>query len=291
MNENQEQTFQERLSASVERANSLLCVGLDPDLSKMPSHLRDRDSKAAIVAFNEQIIAATHDLVSAYKPNLGFYMAYGVPGIEALIETRNLIPAGIPVILDCKVGDIGSTAAAYARGFFDEWQFDAVTANPYLGEDSLVPFLSAAGKGVIVICKTSNPGSGDFQNLPLTEPAAEPLYLNVAAKAAAWQERYPATVGLVVGATYPEQLAAVRQRCPDLPVLLPGVGAQAGDLDASLAAGLDRQGAGLIVSASRGVIYAGAGRDFAARSRAVAQALRDSINSRRPVTGQAVRVS
>lgn len=281
MVEHGETTFQERLSAAVERANSLLCVGLDPDLTKMPPHLRELDVKSAIVTFNEQIIAATQDLVCAYKPNLGFYMAYGLPGIEALIETRSRIPATIPVILDCKVGDIGRTAAAYAAGVFDTWQFDAVTVNPYLGEDSLAPFLAARGRGVIVVCKTSNPGSGDFQDLPVAAEPAEPLFLHVAANVAAWQERYPATVGLVVGATYPEQLAMVRQRCPDVPILLPGVGAQAGDLDASLAAGLDRKGAGLIVTASRAVIYAGAGADFAARSREAAQSLRDAINSRR----------
>jgi orotidine-5'-phosphate decarboxylase len=274
-------TFRSRLSAAAVDANSLLCVGLDPDLSRMPEHLRRLRPEEAIVAFNKEIIALTQDLVCAYKPNLGFYVGYGLEGLRALIRTRELVPEHIPVILDCKVGDIDSTAVAYARGYFDEWQFDAVTANPYLGEDSLVPFLQAEGRGVIVICKTSNPGSGDFQDLDLAAASGAPLYLRVSQQAAEWEQRYPASVGLVVGATYPDQLAAVRSQCPDLPILLPGVGAQAGDLEASLEAGLDSQGGGLIVSASRGVIYAGTGEDFAEQSRLAAETLRDRINANR----------
>ena len=263
------------------RADSLLCVGLDPHLARVPAHLRDRRPRDAIVRFNGALIEATRDLVCAYKPNLGFYAAYGLEGISALVETRRLIPSEIPVILDCKVGDIGSTAAAYARGYFEEWEFDAVTAHPYLGEDSLAPFLAYRDRGVIVLCKTSNPGGGDLQDLVVRgdpETADEPLYLALAERAAGWEARYPASVGLVVGATYPEQLARVRARCPDLPILLPGVGTQEGDLAAAIAAGIDGGGEGLIVTSSRAVIYAGDGTDFAARARTVASNLRNQVN-------------
>lgn len=279
-------SFPEKVIAA-ERANrSLLCVGLDPDLARFPAALRgESDVTRAIVTFNAGVIAATKDLVSAYKPNLGFYLAHGAAGIAALEETRRLIPAHIPVILDAKVGDVGSTAAAYAAGYFGTWDFDAVTVNPYLGEDSLEPFLRHADKGVIVICKTSNPGSGDLQNLPIGEATSAgrptPLFMTVADRAALWAERWPAALGLVVGATYPEDLAAVRQRCPGLPILLPGVGAQAGDLEASLRAGLDANGAGFLVSASRSIIYASSDDDgdWITAVRVAALDLRDAINT------------
>jgi orotidine-5'-phosphate decarboxylase len=276
-------TFRERLTHAVARNQSLLCVGLDPVLSKMPAPLRSpSDPGEAIVEFNARVIAATADLVCAYKPNLGFYLAHGAAGAAALAETRRRIPAHIPVILDAKVGDLGNTSEAYAAGYYDEWGFDAVTVNPYLGEDSLEPFLRRPEKGVIVLCKTSNPGSGDFQDLPVGDQGF-PLSLTVAERVSGWAERWPATLGLVVGATYPDQLAAVRQRCPDLPILLPGVGAQAGDLDAALRAGLDAAGAGLIVTASRSVIFAGSdlGEAWAEPVRSAAIALRESINRAR----------
>ncbi|HEX5993123.1 MAG TPA: orotidine-5'-phosphate decarboxylase, partial [Thermomicrobiales bacterium] len=154
--------FGNRLIEAARANDSLLCVGLDPVQSQLPSPLdAEPDVTRAIVTFNSGVIAATSDLVCAYKPNLGFYLAYGAAGVAALEETRRLIPTHIPVILDAKVGDIGSTAEAYATGYFDTWDFDAVTVNPYLGEDSLAPFLSRGDRGVIVICKTSNPGSAD----------------------------------------------------------------------------------------------------------------------------------
>jgi orotidine-5'-phosphate decarboxylase len=278
---NQQRRFGDRLRDAMRRANTLLCVGLDPDLARFPVHLRD--SPDAIVRFNAAIIEATADLVCAYKPNLGFYAAHGVAGIEALVATRRLVPDGIPVILDCKVGDMDNTAAAYARGYFDAWGFDAVTANPYLGEDSLAPFLAYADRGVIVLAKTSNPDSGQFQDLPVDDAPEEsvPLYLHIAGRAAEWATRYPATVGLVVGATYPAELAAVRARCPELPILLPGVGAQAGDVAAAVRAGVDAWDGGLVVASSRGIIYAGDGADFAARAREAALRLRDEVNAAR----------
>ncbi|MEJ7762108.1 MAG: orotidine-5'-phosphate decarboxylase [Thermomicrobiales bacterium] len=275
------------LDAAVTRNDSLVCVGLDPDESRIPASAWDPgDVAGSLVRFNAAIIEATADLVCAYKPNLGFYVAFGVDGLAALAETRRLIPADIPVILDCKVGDIGSTAAAYARGYFDAWGFDAITVNPYLGEDSLAPFLTSLGRGVLVVCKTSNPGSGDLQDLPIpigpetgTLGETEPLYLTLARRVAAWGERYLATPGLVVGATYPADLARVRAVAPDVPILLPGVGTQAGDIEGAVRAGIDARGRGLLVSASRSITYAGDGPDFAARAREAAMALRDAVNA------------
>ncbi len=280
-------TFGERLTHAANINNSLLCVGLDPVLERFPPQVRsDDDVTGAIVAFNAGVIAATSDLVCSYKPNLAFYLAYGHAGAAALAETRRLIPDHIPVILDAKVGDMENTAEAYATACFDTWGFDAVTVNPYLGEDSLAPFMRRPNRGVIVVCKTSNPGSGDLQNLSTLDlDRQQPLYLTVAERVASWAERWPATLGLVVGATYPEELAAVRRRCPEAPILLPGIGAQGGDLEASLHAGLDASGAGLLVSASRSVIYAGSGHesDWTDSVRAAASALRDTINANRGI--------
>lgn len=274
-------SFRERLRAASERSGSLLCVGLDPDPARLPTHLGPADDARTVLAFNRAIIEATADLVCAYKPNLGFYLAYGPAGVEALIETRRLIPAEIPVILDAKVGDLGNTSVAYARAYFDAWNFDAVTVHPYMGEDSLEPFLSRSDRAVFVLVKTSNPGSGDLQDLPVTdEGTTEPLYLRVAERARRWQGRY-GTCGLVVGATYPRQLAEVRERCPDLPILVPGVGAQGGDLTTTVQAGLDSAGGGLLINAARGVIYAGTGPDFAQAARRAAIELRDAINQAR----------
>ncbi len=271
-------SFRERLRAASERSGSLLCVGLDPDPARLPTHLGPADDARTVLAFNRAIIESTTDLVCAYKPNLGFYLAYGPAGVEALIETRRLIPAEIPVILDAKVGDLGNTSVAYARAYFDAWNFDAVTVHPYMGEDSLEPFLSRSDRAVFVLVKTSNPGSGDLQDLPVTdEGTTEPLYLRVAERARRWQGRY-GTCGLVVGATYPRQLAEVRERCPDLPILVPGVGAQGGDLTTTVQAGLDPAGGGLLINAARGVIYAGTGPDFAQAARRAAIELRDAIN-------------
>lgn len=276
------ESFGERLDAVAQANDSLLCVGLDPDISRLPpSLLQEHTIERAIVAFNSAIIAATSDLVTAYKPNLAFYLAHGRAGIAALEETRRRIPSNIPAVLDAKVGDVGSTAEAYASAYFDTWGFDAVTVNPYLGEDSLEPFMRRADRGVIVVCKTSNRGSGDLQDLSIESPGdPEPLFMTVAGRVQAWSGRWPATLGLVVGATYPAELSAVRNRCPDLPILLPGIGAQAGDLATSLRAGLRADQRGLMVSASRSIIYAGnaTGDHWADGVRAAALALRTEIN-------------
>ena len=278
-------SFAGRVRQLAERNDSLLCVGLDPDLRSFPESLRRRhadDVAGAIVAFNRAIVEATADLVCCYKPNLGFYTAYGPAGIRALAETRQLIPPHIPVLLDAKVNDIGHTAAAYAAGYFDAFGFDAVTANPYLGEDTLRPFLERRDRGVFILCRTSNPGSGDLQELPVVGEgdATAPLYEVVAHRVAAWNARY-GTCGAVVGATYPRELAAVRAVLPDVPILVPGVGTQGGELERTVRAGVDADGFGMLVNASRGVTYASSGDDFADAARRVALELRDAINRER----------
>lgn len=268
--------------------DSLLCVGLDPELSRLPEPLRDEDDVTrAIVAFNAGIIEATSDLAYAYKPNLAFYMAHGVPGLLALAETRKLIPRNIPALLDAKVGDLANTSVAYAAGYFDAWDFDAVTVNPYMGEDSLAPYLRRGDRGIFVLCKTSNPGSGDLQDIIVeADPGSQPLYLTVAERVATWSERWPSTLGLVVGSTWPAQLSAIRERCHTQPILLPGIGAQGGDIAGSVQVGLDNTGAGLLLSASRSVIFAGegVGPDWQTEVRRAALQLRDEINAARPVT-------
>ncbi|HSR33431.1 MAG TPA: orotidine-5'-phosphate decarboxylase [Anaerolineae bacterium] len=230
------------LAEAARRNDSLLCVGLDP----RPERLAPGED---LFSFNRSIVDATSDLVCAYKPNFAFYESAGPAGLEALRRSVAYIHevAEVPVILDAKRGDIGSTAAAYARAAFEVWGADALTVNPYLGSDSVAPFTAYADRGVFLLCHTSNPGATDLQTLPCP---SRPLYEVVAEKAAEWG------TGLVVGATYPEALARVRALAPQSWILLPGVGAQGGDLEAALAAGLREDGLGIVVNSSRGVIYA-----------------------------------
>lgn len=274
-------SFLHRLDHRMTTANSLVCVGLDPQVSHFPPHI-GHDSRS-ITTYLTGLVAATAPYAAAFKPNLAFYTALGVDGLQVLADTCAAIPDDIPVILDCKVGDVGDTARAYARAWFEVFGFDACTVNPYLGEDTLAPFFNHDGKGVIVICKTSNPGSGDFQDRQLGSGAT--LYQEIATACAAWDHRYPASVGLVVGATYPGQLGDVRSQVGDQLILLPGVGAQGGDLEAALATGLDRNGRGLLCSASRSIMYASQGEDFAEQAGMAAQALRDEINATRARLG------
>lgn len=275
-------TFRTRLDQRAAAAESLLCIGLDPAIGRMPDGISD--DADGVIEFCERLITATSDYALSYKPNLAFFLAYGADGLDALYTVRDMIPKDIPVILDCKIGDIGSTASAYATAWLDTLDVDAITVHPYLGEDSLEPFLARPDKGVIVLAKTSNPGSGDLQDKTLSE-TGEPLYRYVARRAAAWAETYPATVGLVVGATWPEQLREVRAVAPDLPILLPGLGTQGGDLEASLRAGLLSGGTGVLCSASRGIMYASSGTDFADAARSAAQRYRDQINAVRHKRG------
>jgi len=270
--------FAEKLQRASATNRSLLCVGLDPDPHRMP--IDD------IFDFNRAIIDATKDLVCCYKPNLAFYEAFGPPGLDALRRTVEHIPADIPVIGDAKRGDIGNTARAYAAALFDYYGFDAVTANPYMGGDTLAPFLAYTDRCVFVVCRTSNPGSGDFQSLPVTleDGNQRPLYMEVAARCNQWNAS--GNIGLVVGATYPEELREIRAACPTLPILLPGIGAQGGDLRTSIANGLNSRGAGLIISSSRQVLYASQAEDFPQRARIAAQDLRDRINECRSETAR-----
>jgi uridine monophosphate synthetase len=234
--------FYRWLGEAARRNDSLLCVGLDP----RPQRLEPGDD---LFSFNRRIVDATQDLVCAYKPNFAFYEAAGPTGLEALRRTVTYVHemAHLPVLLDAKRGDIGSTARAYARAAFEIWGTDALTVNPYLGGDSVTPFTAHADKGVFLLCHTSNPGATDLQTLPCP---SRPLYEHVARQAATWG------TGLVVGATYPQALARVRALAPQAWILLPGVGAQGGDLEAALAAGLREDGLGIVVNSSRGVIYA-----------------------------------
>ncbi len=277
-------SFRQRLERAIARNRSLLCVGLDPDLERFPEGIT-RDPNG-IVAFNRAIVEATADLVCAYKPNLAFYFAHGAAGLEALAATRRAIPADIPVILDAKVGDIASTSAAYARAIFETLGFDAVTVHPYLGGEALEPFFAYRDRGVFVLVRTSNPGAQELQDVPVGD-AGEPFYLWLAERVRAWNERF-GNLGLVVGATYPVDLALVRQRCPDLPILAPGVGAQGGTLDEAVRAGLSHGNAPLLINVSRTVLYAGSGPDFARAAREAAQQLRNEIERIRSHLGQQV---
>ncbi len=266
--------FFAKLQEAIRRNDSRLCVGLDSD----PSRLPERD----VATFNRAIIEATADLACAYKPNLAFYEAMGPQGMEALQHTLEAIPKGIATIADAKRGDIGSTAQAYARALFDVYGFDAATANPYLGGDALEPFLERADKGVFILCRTSNPGGADLQGLPVGDGAPRPLYEVVAELARdRWNARE--NVGLVVGATYPGELARIRELCPNMTFLLPGVGAQGGDVAAAVRSALDEAGGGFIINSSRQILYASSGSDYAQAARKAAQALRDEINHQREV--------
>lgn len=272
--------FLDQLLAASRSNDSLLCVGLDVDPALAPRAVMQRPNW--ITAFIAGLVEATSDLVCAYKPNLAFFEAQGVDGWMALTRIRELVPRRLPIIGDAKRADVGHTSAAYASCLFEELGFDAATVNPYLGFDSLDPFLQYANKGVLVLCKTSNPGSADFQDLPCQlDDRLEPLYMVVARKVVGWNQ--VGNCGLVVGATYPDQLKAVRQVAQDLPLLIPGIGAQAGDLEASVRNGVDSAGELAILNVSRQVIYASDGPDWAEATRTQAMALRDQINRfRRP---------
>lgn len=263
--------FVDKLRAISRRNNSLVCVGLDVDLEKVPRFLLEGGDP--VFTFNRAIVDATWDLVCAYKPNLAFYQALGEEGIRVLKRTIEYIPEEVPVILDAKWGDIGSVARMYARVAFEYYGADAVTLNPYLGEDSILPFLEYGNRGVFLLCLTSNPGATDFQYYPTD---GIPLYRLVAEKAVAWSKR--GNCGLVMGATRPEELREVRQMAPNLPFLIPGAGAQGGDVKHAVRYGTDTQGELAIISSSREIIYASLGKDFVQAAREAALRLRDEIN-------------
>jgi orotidine-5'-phosphate decarboxylase len=267
-------SFPERLERAESHADSLVCVGLDPDPAKLPADLAQ--ASRPILEFNRRIIDATCDLAAAYKPQIAFYSAVGAEEqLEASIRyIRERAPRAL-VILDAKRADIGNTATAYAREAFDRYGADAVTVAPYMGADSVLPFLARPDRGAVLLCRTSNEGARDFQDLLVD---GQPLYLRVAELAAAnWNPHR--NLMLVVGATYPREMAELRRRYPALTFLVPGIGAQGGDLDAVLVAGLDARGAGLLINSARGIIHAGGGA--APAIRAAAAELRAAINRRR----------
>ena len=263
-------SFIEKLAQSSQKNRSLLCVGLDPDPALMPE-------KIDVLEFNKAIIDATADLVCAYKPNIAFYEAMGSEGMNALKKTRDYIPKDIPVIIDAKRGDIGNTAKAYARSLFDFFNFDAMTANPYLGHDSLEPFIEYKDRGIFILCRTSNPGAADFQSLYAGKDGGRKMLFEVVAeKVNEWNKS--GNLGLVVGATYPEELKLIRERYPEMPLLIPGVGAQGGELKLVVKYGVDRGRNKTVINSSRQILYASKDKDFAAAARQAAQDLRDKIN-------------
>jgi orotidine-5'-phosphate decarboxylase len=271
------ESFAEMLHGAQQMNQSMLCVGLDPDLSRFPDGVAPRPE--SIVSFNRAIIEATSDIVSCYKPNMGFYLPFGAAGIDALEQIRRDVPAHVPVLLDAKMGDIDITSRGYARAVFDTWGFDAVTVNPFLGYDSLQPFIEYADRGIFVLAKTSHAGSGLLQDRRLVGDDSFTVSETVAHHASAWNVH--GNIGLVVGATYPQQIADLRVIAPDLPFLVPGIGAQSGDLESAVRAGLDKRGTGVIVNASRAVTYASSGADFRDAARHTALGLRDAINRAR----------
>jgi orotidine-5'-phosphate decarboxylase len=263
-------SFVDKLVAASRANHSLLCVGLDTDAALLPAGI-------GVFEFNRAIIEATSDLVCAYKPNFAFYEAQGLEGLRALERTLKCIPANIPTIADAKRADIGNTSRLYARAIYETWGFDACTVNPYLGFDAVEPFLHFKDKGVIILCRTSNPGAADFQSLRCEVAGThQPLYEVVAEKAQAWNSA--GNVGLVVGATYSEELRIIRTRYPEMPLLIPGVGTQGGDLATTVKYGMSPGGDKAIINSSRQVLYASRGKDFAEAGRQAALALRDEIN-------------
>jgi orotidine-5'-phosphate decarboxylase len=272
------QHFAARLEQAYAASASLVCVGLDPDPARLPADLSQQPEP--LLLFNRRIVDATADLAAAYKPQIAFYSAAGAEAqlVASIRYIRERAPHAL-VILDAKRNDIGNTAEAYAREAFERYGADAVTISPYMGEDSVLPFLARPDRGAILLCRTSNPGARDFQDLIVE---GKPLYRHVAARAATrWNQNK--NLMLVVGATWPQEMAELRAAHPELPFLVPGIGAQGGDLEATLKAGLNVQGTGLLINSSRAILYAGEGAlaGSAAAIRAAAQRLHGAINAKR----------
>lgn len=266
---------------------NFVCVGLDSEFSKIPKsahigvHGLAVNVANTIVEFNRQIVETTKDLVCAYKLNSAFYEAFGAEGVEALQRSINdihNIAPDVPVILDAKRADIGNTNMGYATAAFDVLRADAITVHPYLGAEAMQPFLARAEKGIIVLCRTSNPGSDEFQDLTMI--TADPLYKRVAHNVSkTWNKN--GNCSLVVGATYPDELREVRGIIGDMPILIPGIGAQGGDVEKTVIAGQSSNGQGMIINSSRGIIFASNGADFAEAARRETIKLRDTINQYR----------
>ncbi|MFN7835752.1 MAG: orotidine-5'-phosphate decarboxylase [Burkholderiaceae bacterium] len=271
-------TFTDRLQNAWRQTDSMLCVGLDPDLARLPAGI-SRDH-AGIERFCMAIVDATAEFACAFKPQIAYFAALGLEAVlERLIQhIRQAAPQAV-VVLDAKRGDIGATARQYAREAFERYAADAVTLSPYMGSDSIEPYFDYPDRGIFLLCRTSNPGGNDLQFL--TTADGTPVYQHVARRAAQHWNQHGQT-GLVVGATYPEELATVRALVGDMPLLVPGIGAQGGNLAAVMRSGCDRQGHGLLINAARAILYAGAGTDFAVAARHAAADMAQAIRQRRP---------
>ena len=272
--------FIDKLSAATAAHDSLLCVGLDPDVSRFPQAIQQEDD--AIYVFCKAIIDATADLACAFKPQIAYFAALGAEDqLEAVCDYLKQRYPQIPIVLDAKRGDIGATAEQYAREAFERYRADAVTVNPYMGFDSVAPYLEWKDRGAIILCRTSNPGGSDLQFLQVD---GRPLYQHVARMVSEkWNTN--GQCGLVVGATFPQELAQVRSIVGDMPLLVPGIGAQGGDIEATVKAGRTAAGKGMMINSSRAILYAQpkGGEDFAAAASRVARETRDAINQFRSV--------
>ena len=279
--------FLEKLLAAERSNHSLLCVGLDPETERLPEALRNLPVEKAVVQFCRAIIEATAPYASVFKANLAFFEVLGPAGLVAFQEVVRAIPAHIPVIADAKRGDIGNTARNYAAALFETYGCDAVTVNPYLGYDAVAPFLAYREKCTILLCRTSNPGARDFQDLPVQEDdgVSRPLYEVVARRVQSWNEA--GNCGLVVGATYPQELRTIRTLCPDLPILVPGIGAQGGDLEATVPAAVDARGERAMISVSRAILYADTGPHYVETAALAARTFCEQINQARHFAGKA----
>jgi orotidine-5'-phosphate decarboxylase len=271
--------FAHKLTTAQQVNDSWVCVGLDPVMERLPKAVAT--SVDPLLTFGRAIVEATTDLVCAYKPNLAFWLAEGPNGLAQLQQLITGIPDHIPVILDAKFNDIGHTARAYARAAFRTLAADAVTANPYLGLDAIRPFLADETHGVFLLVRTSNRSAPDLQDQCVEN---RPLYERVAHLAGLWNRECPGLCGLVVGATYPEELAGLRRICPDLPFLIPGIGAQGGNLETAVAYGSTTDHIGPVINSSRSIIYASQGPDFATAARDATVNMREQINQLREQT-------
>lgn len=267
--------FQEKLNKIVAKNNSLLCIGLDSDIDKLPKHIRNGEHPQS--TFNKNIVDATADLVCAYKPNVAFYEARGKAGIEALKMTCDYIREKypeIPIILDAKRGDIGNTNEGYVKFAYEYLNTDAITLHPYLGKEALKPFLDRADKTAFILCRTSNPGAGEFQDLKIEGK----LLYQVIAERVINEWNYNGNCGLVVGATYPTELNNVRRMAKYIPILIPGIGAQGADVEMTIKAGIDKEYKNAIINSSRSIIFASLDIDYAKRAHDIASKLRHEIN-------------
>lgn len=266
--------FTDRVKNAIELKQSFVCVGLDTDIKLIPESITGSDEER-IYIFNKSLVEATSKYASAYKLNSAFYEASGEDGYRALKRTIQIIPDDVITILDAKRADIGNSSAMYARAAFDILKADSLTVNPYMGFDSVEPFMQKEDRGAFILCLTSNPGSGDLQKLILHDNRL--LFMETARKIVEWNTRK--NLGMVAGATHPRELAQIREMAPDIPLLLPGIGAQKGDLEQTVRNAIGKQRAPAFINSSRGIIYASSGEDFALEAGKKCEELRDSINS------------